>query len=103
MDRLEQRPFGTVLRGYRVTAGLSQEELAARAQLSRRTISDLERGVTSAPYRSTVALLADALELDAARAALDRAARRAVPTPAPLVPWPGRTSDGVICFLSIVS
>src|SRR5437588_7797862 len=76
MGTAEHRPFGAVLRGYRVAAGLSQEELAARAQLSRRTISDLERGVTSAPYRSTVGLLAAALGLDAAqRAALERAAR----------------------------
>src|SRR5215470_10974428 len=90
MDTAEQRPFGVVLRGYRVAAGLSQEELAKRAQLSRRTISDLERGVTSGPYRSTVALLADALGLDAAqRAALDRAARRTGAAPsAPLPPTP---------------
>jgi len=46
-----------------VAAGLSQEELAERSQLSRRTITDLERGITTAPYRDTVALLADALEL----------------------------------------
>src|SRR5919198_4473323 len=77
MDTAEQRPFGAVLRGYRVAAGLSQEELAERAQLSRRTISDLERGVTSGPYRSTVALLADALALDVPqRAVLERAAHR---------------------------
>src|SRR5262245_19644204 len=76
MDTSVQQPFGTVLRGYRIAAGLSQEELAERAQLSRRTVSDLERGVTSEPYRNTVALLADALGLDAAaRATLERAAR----------------------------
>src|SRR5262249_57370182 len=64
-------------RGCGVAAGLREEELAERAQLSRHTISDLERGVTEAPYRSTLALLADALGLDAAeRAAVERAARR---------------------------
>jgi transcriptional regulator with XRE-family HTH domain len=46
MDTAEQA-FGAVLRGYRVAAGLSQEGLAERAQQSRRTISDLERGVTA--------------------------------------------------------
>jgi len=78
MDAIEHRPFGTVLRAHRVAAGLSQEELAARARLSQRTISDLERGVTTAPYRDTVALLADALALGVSdRAALDDAVDRA--------------------------
>ncbi len=77
MDTAEKRPFGLVLRGYRIAAGLSQEELAERAGLHRRTVSDLERGATDAPYRSTLALLAEGLRLDAAqRAALERAARR---------------------------
>jgi transcriptional regulator with XRE-family HTH domain len=84
----ERQPCGAVLRGYRAAAGLSQEELAERPGLSRRTISDLERGATGAPYRSTVALLAEALGLDAPqRAALEKAARRASPTSgAPLAP-----------------
>jgi LuxR family maltose regulon positive regulatory protein len=63
MAATQSRPFGALLRTYRVGAGLSQEELAERAHLSQRTVSDLERGVTSAPYRETVTLLADALEL----------------------------------------
>jgi transcriptional regulator with XRE-family HTH domain len=80
MDAAEQRPFGVVLRAFRLAAGLSQEELAERAQLHRHTISELERGTTAAPYRSTVALLADGLELDAeGRAALEQAARRPRP------------------------
>src|SRR5437764_1803839 len=78
MDATERRPFGALLRAYRVAAGLSQEELAERARLSQRTISDLERGVTTAPYRDTVAQLADALELAASdRAVLEDAVRRA--------------------------
>src|SRR5260370_31632351 len=77
MDATESRSFGALLRSYRVAAGLSQEELAERAQLSRRTITDLERGITTAPYRDTVALLADALELAATdRAELEQAVRR---------------------------
>lgn len=67
-----------------MAAGLSQEELAERAHLSQRTISDLERGVTTALYRDTVALLADALALgESDRAALDDAVRRARSTAAP--------------------
>jgi LuxR family transcriptional regulator, maltose regulon positive regulatory protein len=74
MDASDARPFGALLRSYRVTAGLSQEELAERASLSTRTVSDLERGVTASPYRGTVALLAEALELDEPdRVALERA------------------------------
>jgi predicted ATPase/DNA-binding XRE family transcriptional regulator len=69
--------FGDLLRRYRVAADLTQEMLAERAQLSARAVSDLERGVRRAPYRETVRLLAEALELPAAdRAALTAAARR---------------------------
>src|SRR2546426_1248745 len=83
MDATERRPFGAILRAYRVAAGLSQEELAERAHLSQRTISDLERGVTTAPYRDTVAQLAEALELIASdRGALEDAVRRSRSSPA---------------------
>ena len=55
--------FGRVLYEHRVAAGLTQEELAALAGLSVRTVSDIERGRTSRPYRNSVGLLADALRL----------------------------------------
>jgi predicted ATPase/transcriptional regulator with XRE-family HTH domain len=55
--------FGDVLRRYRRAAGLTQEELAARAGLSPHTISALERGVNRAPHHDTVTLLAEALAL----------------------------------------
>src|SRR5579871_2794470 len=78
MNATEMRPFGPLLRAYRLAAGLSQEELAERAHLSPRTISDLERGVTAAPYWDTVAQLAQALELaESDRAVLDDVVRRA--------------------------
>jgi class 3 adenylate cyclase len=57
--------FGELLRRYRVAAGLSQEALAARAGLSARGISDLERGLRHAPQRQTLQLLAEALGLSA--------------------------------------
>src|SRR5690242_1693734 len=50
--------FGAVLRGFRVAAGLSQEELAERAGLSAHGISDLERGARSRPYAAAVQRLA---------------------------------------------
>ena len=46
--------FGSLLRRQRVAAALSQEALAERAGLSVRAISDLERGVHSAPRLETV-------------------------------------------------
>jgi transcriptional regulator with XRE-family HTH domain len=58
------RPFGSLLRDLRRAAGLTQEELAERARVGVRTLRDLETGRTSRPQRSTVDLLAAALELD---------------------------------------
>ena len=55
--------FGTLLRRYRLSAGLSQEMLAERASLSVEAISTLERGTRRAPHAATVELLTAALEL----------------------------------------
>lgn len=55
--------FGTLLRRYRVSAGLIQEELAERALVSHRSISDMERGVPHRSRKDTVELLATALDL----------------------------------------
>jgi non-specific serine/threonine protein kinase len=66
--------LGDHLRQYRTDAGLTQEELAERAGLSVRALSDIERGTSRAPYRATLHRLASALDLDAGRRAiLDRA------------------------------
>ena len=51
------------LRRLREAAGLTQEELADRAGLSRKAISVLERGERKRPYPHTVRSLADALGL----------------------------------------
>jgi predicted ATPase/transcriptional regulator with XRE-family HTH domain len=61
-------PFGTLLKRYRQAAFLSQETLAARAGVSVRAISDLERGIKHSPQRRTLALLVGALGLSAAQA-----------------------------------
>jgi tetratricopeptide (TPR) repeat protein/transcriptional regulator with XRE-family HTH domain len=69
--------FGALLRGYRVAAGLSQQELAEKSGLTSRTVSGLERGRTRAPYRNSLYRLADALDLrDQARAEFIAAASR---------------------------
>ena len=56
--------LGMLLKQFRVAAGLTQDELADRAHLSVRAISDLERGLRRAPHKDTLRLLADALGLD---------------------------------------
>ena len=55
--------FGQLLRRARRASGLSLEELGDRAGVGVRTISDLERGRTTRPYRQTVGSLAEALGL----------------------------------------
>ena len=55
--------FSGLLRRLRAGSGLTQEELASAAKLSRRAVSDLERAVAITPQRDTVRLLADALHL----------------------------------------
>ncbi len=78
--------FGTLLKRYRLAAGLTQEELAERANLSARAISDLERGLKTKPRRDTVELLAEALELsEADRAALGATVSRRL---GPSAPYP---------------
>jgi predicted ATPase/transcriptional regulator with XRE-family HTH domain len=59
----EQNNFGALLKRYRLATGLSQEALAARASLSARTISDLERGIHGTPHSDTLELLTSALSL----------------------------------------
>jgi len=68
--------FADMLRRCRAEAGLTQEELAERAGVSWRTISDLERGLKH-PRRDTLALLAGGLALsEEERAAFIAAGRR---------------------------
>ena len=62
--------FGRRLRGLRESAGLSQEDLAAKAGLTAKGIGALERGERRHPQPHTVRSLANALNLsDASRSA----------------------------------
>lgn len=88
MSTLPVLTFGALLRRARLAAGLSQEELAERAHLSREAISALERGARRAPRQETIDLLADALNLPLEeRVRLEAAARRR------LAPLPKPTHD----------
>ena len=55
--------FGTLLRARRHRAYLSQEQLAARAEVSERTVRNLEADRVRLPRTDTVRLLAEALQL----------------------------------------
>ena len=68
--------FGELLRSYRQSAALTQEELAHLAQLSPRAIWDLECGRRQRPRRSTVDGLIRALPLDDTQARQLAAAAR---------------------------
>ena len=69
--------FAALLKHLRVQAGLSQQTLAERASISVQAVSALERGYRKAPYRATLARIADALELSPeARQRLERSTER---------------------------
>ena len=84
--------FGHHLRRLRLAADLTQEELAERAGVSARLVSDLERGTIHRPRRDTVRLLADGLGLRGADrdafAALARGRPVAAPATADAPPRP---------------
>ncbi len=77
MNDPDSVPFGDLLRRHRMLAGLTQEELAERAGLSVRGISDMERGTRHVPRRGTLRMLLDALPLEEPdRLMLEQAGRR---------------------------
>jgi len=105
--RFPTPPFGDLMRQFRIAAGLTQEELAARATVSARAVSDLERGERRRPQRETLRLLADALDLTGdERQRFEAAARTRKATPRlvprdlppsnvliPMTPLVGREDD----------
>ena len=65
-----------LLKSLRVSAGLTQEQLAEAAGISARSVSDLERGINRTARRDTARLIADALGLSGAIRALFEATAR---------------------------
>src|SRR5689334_18683407 len=93
--------LGLLLRRYRATAGLSQEGLAARAGLSTRAISDLERGLHRVPHGDTLDRLAAALALSAQQRAVLLAAARpeldgALASPIPAAATPAAVAGAAL-------
>lgn len=81
--------FGALLKQYRLAARLSQDQLAERAGLSVRGISDLERERRRLPRRDTLALLVAALALSPAdRRAFEDAASGLAGSPSHATPNP---------------
>ncbi|WP_232662806.1 ATP-binding protein [Pseudonocardia sp. TRM90224] len=89
--------FGERLRELRERAGLTQEELAERAELSVDAVSALERGTRKRPYRHTRDALAAALGVPPdERREWDEAIPTRAPLaslPAPANPMLGRVDD----------
>ena len=86
--------FGSLLRRLRKDAGLTQEELAAAAQVSQRAVSDLERGINHTARKDTALLLAEALNLaEPMRPAFVAAARGHTPAAGVLVAMKGRAQE----------
>jgi len=83
MDADTGLSFGDLLRHYRDSVNLAQEDLAARTGLTPQAIGLLERGERRRPHRYTVGKLTEALELtDAERARFESAARSSPARPA---------------------
>ncbi len=104
MNHRIEGTLGASLKKLRLAAGITQEELAERAGISARTVSDVERGLRTVVHRDTARRLATALELgDEQRREFDAVARgrSAIPLPAastgdlPTVPTPliGRSRE----------
>ncbi len=94
-----------LLKRLRLSAGLTQEELAEAAGISTRSVSDLERGVSRTTRKETARLIADALGLtESARELFEATARGRVTDdqnepldagmlPVPAAPLVGRGED----------
>jgi transcriptional regulator with XRE-family HTH domain/tetratricopeptide (TPR) repeat protein len=90
--------FAELLQRLRISAGMTQDELAKAAEVSPRTVSDLERGVNRTARKDTAVLLATAMSLTgqererflaAARGKPTAGERAAAAVPAAAEPAPG--------------
>ena len=90
MPTMAKRPvggFAELLQRLRVRAGMTQGELAEAAEVSPRTVSDLERGVNRTARKDTAELLAGALGLIGHEREQFLATARGKPTAAEQAAW----------------
>ena len=97
-DKDEGTAVGALLRAHRQRLDLTIEGLSAASGVSDRTISDIERGVSTGPQPRTVAALADALHLSSEERSRFLAAARAgrailVPPDRAMASGPNRAVD----------
>jgi len=88
--------FAELLLRHRLTAGLSQREVAARSGLSERAVRDLERGSVARPRRRSVLAVATALGVTGDELAVFLAAARAGATAAPPAVGPQPDPGGLV-------
>jgi transcriptional regulator with XRE-family HTH domain/tetratricopeptide (TPR) repeat protein len=82
MARQPAGGFAELLQRLRVRAEMTQEQLADSAEVSPRTVSDLERGINRTARKDTAGLLADGMGLTGDEREQFLAAARGQPTPA---------------------
>lgn len=84
----DDRALGSTLKRLRVAAGMTQEELAEKAGISARTVSDTERGLRALVHHDTARRLAAALGLGDDERTGFEALARGLPPPATGAPEP---------------
>ena len=87
-EEIDDNRLSASLKSLRAAAGLTQEELAEKAGISARTVSDVERGLRAVVHHDTARRLASALGLDDQQRLRFEAVARGrafVPAPAPSV------------------
>ena len=79
--------FAELLQRLRSSAGMTQDELAKAAEVSPRTVSDLERGINRTARKDTAELLATAMGLTGNEREQFLAAARGKPAAAGRAAW----------------
>jgi transcriptional regulator with XRE-family HTH domain len=79
--------FAELLQRLRISAGMTQDELAKAAEVSPRTVSDLERGINRTARKDTAELLATAMGLTGHEREQFLAAARGKPAAAGRADW----------------
>jgi len=85
--------FAELLQRFRVRAGMTQDELATAAEISPRTVSDLERGINRTARKDTAVLLAAALALAGHELEQFLAVASGRPTAAERAAWAGAAAN----------